>query len=105
MDYLQVSPVQQPLLRVLVFKCDKTRSVPLSLIPFIYEIAPPGSPLRQLWVSWVVKYAIPKIFEKDGWVFPEEFLRELAAAQVRHTQKLAEEVKEVWGIANSAKLR
>jgi BTB/POZ domain len=105
MDYLQVSSVQQPLLRALVFKRDKTRSVPLSLIPFIYENTPPGSPLRQLWVSWVVKYAIPEIFEKDDWVFPEEFLRELAAAQVRHAQKLAEEVKEVWGIANSAMLR
>ena len=66
---------------------------------------PPGSPLRRLWVSWVVKYAIPDIFDNDYWVFPEEFQRELAAAQVRHTQKLAEEVKEAWGIANSAMLR
>ncbi len=45
MDYLQVLSVQQLLLRDLVFKCDKTRSVPLSLIPFIYENMPPGSPL------------------------------------------------------------
>ena len=52
-----------------------------------------------------MKYAIPEIFENDDWVFPEEFLRELAAAQVRHIQKLAEEVKEAWGIANSGMLR
>jgi hypothetical protein len=52
-----------------------------------------------------VKYAIPEIFENDDWVFPEAFLRELAAALVRHTQKLVEEVKEVWGIANTAMLR
>jgi hypothetical protein len=95
LDYLQVSSVQQPLLRALAYKRDNTRIVPLSLIPFIYENTPPGSPLRRLWVSWVVKYAIPEIFENDDWVFPEAFLRELAAAQVRHTQKLVEEVKEV----------
>jgi hypothetical protein len=33
-------------------------------------------------------YAI-EIFENDDRVFPEEFLRELAAAQVQHIQKLA----------------
>jgi hypothetical protein len=104
-DYLQVSSVQQPLLHALVFKRDKTRIVPLSLIPLIYENTPPGSPLRRLWVSWVVKYAIPEIFENDDWVFPEEFLRELAVAQVRHTQKLAEEVKRARGVAGSAMLR
>ena len=50
-DYLQVSLVQQPLLRALTFKRDNTRIVPLSLIPFIYENTPPSSPLRRLWVS------------------------------------------------------
>jgi hypothetical protein len=28
----------------------------------------------------VVQYTTPEIFEGDDWVFPEEFLRELAAA-------------------------
>jgi hypothetical protein len=45
MDYLQVSSVQQPLLHALVFKCDKTRNIPLLLISFIYKNTPPGSPL------------------------------------------------------------
>jgi hypothetical protein len=36
-------------------------------------------------------------------VFTEEFLRELAAAQIRHTQKLAEELKRVRGIAKKEK--
>jgi hypothetical protein len=49
-------------------------------------------------------YAI-EIFENDDRVFPEEFLRELAAAQVQHIQKLAGELKEVWGMANSARIR
>jgi hypothetical protein len=31
------------------------------------------------------------------WVFPEEFLRELAAAQVQHTKKLAVELEQARG--------
>ena len=32
----------------------------------------------------------PEIFHDSKWEFPEEFLRELAAAQTRFTVKLAE---------------
>lgn len=97
--------VQKPLLQALAFKRDKTRVIPLSLIPFIYENTLPRSPLRRLWVGWVVQRATPEIFENVGWVFPEEFLRELAAAQVQHTQKFAKEVKDARGMANSAMMR
>jgi hypothetical protein len=36
---------------------------------------------------------------------PEEFLRELAAAKVRHTQKLAMELERARGMADSAMMR
>jgi len=78
----------QEMLRIISYRvtiCNKTSPVPSSLS-----------------VSWVVQYTTPEIFENDNWVFPEEFLRELAAAQVRHIQELAGEPKRVWGIANSA---
>jgi hypothetical protein len=32
----------------------------------------------------------PEIFEDGKWEFPEEFLRELAAAQTRYTLRLTE---------------
>jgi hypothetical protein len=104
-DYLQASWAQKPLLQALASKRNKNRVVPLSLIPAIYENTPPGSPLRRLWIGWVIQYTTPEIFEGDDWVFPEEFLRELAAAQVRHTQKLAKELKRARGIADSAMMR
>jgi hypothetical protein len=104
-DYLQASSAQKPLLQALASKRDKNRVVPLSLIPVIYENTLPGSPLRRLWVGWVTQYATPEIFEGNDWVFPEEFLRELAAAQVRHTRKLAKEVENMRCRANNALLR
>ena len=52
-----------------------------------------------------MQHATPEIFENTDWVFPEEFLRELVAAQMRYAQKLAREVKDTWGIANSAIIR
>jgi len=79
--------------------------VPLSLIPAIYENTLPGSSLRRLWIGWVIQYTTPEIFEGDDWVFPEEFLRELAAAQIRHTQKLAKELEGAKGRADSAMVR
>ena len=60
-DYLQAAYVQNPLLRALAFKRDKNRVIPLSLISFIYENTPPRSPLRRLWVGWVMQYATPEI--------------------------------------------
>jgi hypothetical protein len=104
-EYLQASSLQKPLLQALVFKRDKSRIVPLSCIPVIYENTLPGSPLRRLWIGWVIQYATPEIFESDDWVYPEEFLRELAAAQVRHTRKLAKEVEDIRCRANNASLR
>ncbi len=47
---------------------------------------------------------MPEIFEGDDWVFPEEFLRELAAAQVRYTKKLAMELERARGMADSARM-
>lgn len=40
--------------------------------------------LRRLWILWVILCGDPKIFTCDKWGFTEEFLRELAAAQVRY---------------------
>ncbi len=34
------------------------------------------------------QHAAPEIFENDDWVFPEEFLREIAAAQMRYRSSL-----------------
>ena len=103
-DYLQASWAQKPLLQALVSKRDKSRVVPLSLIPVIYENTLSGSPLRRLWIAWVIRYTTPEIFEGEDWVFPEEFLRELAAAQVRHTKKLAMELEQARGMADSARM-
>jgi hypothetical protein len=103
-DYLQASWAQKPLLQALVSKRDKNRVVPLSLIPVIYKNTLPGSPLRRLWIAWVIRYTTPEIFEGDDWVFPEEFLRELAAAQVRLTKKLDTELEVARGMADSARM-
>jgi hypothetical protein len=82
-DYLQALSIQKPLLQALAFKPDKNRVVPLSLIiPVIYENILPSSPLRRLRIGWVVQYATPEGCENDDWVFPEDFLCELAAAQL-----------------------
>lgn len=38
----------------------------------------------------------PEIFEDSKWEFPEEFLRELAAAETRYTMRLAENLGISW---------
>ena len=92
-DYLQISSVQNPILHALALKPKKVnKCVPLSAIPYIYENTMPRSPLRKLWVDWVVKYANPEVFDGDRG-FPEEFLRELATAQLQYRNKLAGELK------------
>lgn len=52
-----------------------------------------------------MQYATTESFKNDDWVFSEEFLRKLAAAQVQHTQKLVKKVKDACGMANSAMMR
>lgn len=61
-DYLQALSAQKPLLQALASKLDKNRVVPLSLIPVIYENTLPGSPLRRLWIGWVIQYTTPRDF-------------------------------------------
>jgi len=89
-DFLQVSELQRPLLNALISKQKKIRIVPISLLPDIYENTLPGSPLRKIWIRWVMETPAPEIFEDGKWEFPEEFLRELAAAQTRYTLRLTE---------------
>jgi hypothetical protein len=103
-DYLLVLSIQKPLLRVLDLKRHKSRCTPISLIPAIYEKTLPRSPLRRLWIHWVVNHAGPEIFENDKWVFPEEFLRELVAAQMRHAQNLTNELQEARTRADYAEM-
>lgn len=55
----------RPSIQALTLKRDKTRGIPLSLIPFIYKNTPPRSPLRRLWSGWVVQFATPEIFENN----------------------------------------
>ncbi|KAK3938104.1 hypothetical protein QBC46DRAFT_365732 [Diplogelasinospora grovesii] len=84
-DYLQVSSVQEPLLSVLRLKRRESGSVPISQIPFIYDNTLSDSPLRRLWVGWVMELPAPEIFEDEKWEFPKEFLphiiRKMKAAQ------------------------
>ncbi len=91
-DFLLVSEFRRPLLNALIFKQTKIRIVPISLLPDIYENTLPGSPLRKIWIRWVMETPAPEIFEDSKWEFPEEFLRELAAAQTRYTLRLAEKL-------------
>jgi hypothetical protein len=49
-----------------------------------------------------VQYAVSEIFENNNWVFPEEFLRELAAAQVRRTQKLVKDLGKALAVASNS---
>ncbi|KAH6667777.1 hypothetical protein B0J14DRAFT_601423 [Halenospora varia] len=91
-DFLQVSELRRPLLNALISKQKKIRIVPISLLPDIYENTLPGSPLRKIWIRWVMETPAPEIFEDGKWEFPEEFLRELAAAQTRYTLRLAEKL-------------
>jgi len=83
-NFLQVSDLRRPLL---ISTQKKIRIVPISLLPDVYQNKVPGSPLRKIWIRWVMESPAPEIFEDGKWEFPEEFLRELAAAQTRYTLK------------------
>ncbi|KAH6669582.1 hypothetical protein B0J14DRAFT_487177, partial [Halenospora varia] len=91
-DFLQVSELRRPLLNAFISKQRKTVIVPILLLPDIYENTLPGSPLRKIWIRWVMKTPAPEIFEDGKWEFPKEFLRELAATQTRYTLRLAEKL-------------
>ncbi len=71
-DY-QASSAQKPHLQVLASKRDKNRVVPLSLIPVIYENTLPGSPLRRLWIRWVVQYKHLRFLKVMAGCFPRSF--------------------------------
>jgi len=94
-DYLGISSLEEPLLEILRSKRRESGKVPVSYVPFVYDNTQCGSPLRRLWVDWVVELQAPEIFESEEWKFPMDFLRELAAAQMRDRGRIIKELKEV----------
>ncbi|KXJ84867.1 hypothetical protein Micbo1qcDRAFT_128974 [Microdochium bolleyi] len=93
-DYLAISSLEEPLLDVLRSKRHESRKVPVSYVQFVYDNTHFGSPLRRLWVNWVVDLQAPEIFESEEWKFPIEFLRELAAAQMGDRGRIIKELKD-----------
>jgi len=41
-----------------------------------------------------VELQAPEIFESEEWMFPMEFMRDLAAAQMRDRKRITEKLKE-----------
>ena len=87
-DYLRISSLKEQLLKSLRWKRHESRIVPVSS-----DKTYRGSPLRRLWIDWVLELQAPEIFESKEWIFPMEFMRELAAAQMRDRKRIAEKLR------------
>ena len=92
-DYLRISPLEEQLLKSLRWKRHKSGTVLVSSVPFVYDKTYRSSPLRRLWVDWVLELQAPEIFESEEWIFPMEFMRELAAAQMRDRKRITEKLR------------
>lgn len=101
-DYLGISSLEQPLLNSICSKRRESGIVPVSSVPFVYNRTHRGSPLRRLLVDWVVELQAPEIFESEEWIFPVEFLRELAAAQMRDRKRIKKEANQTIGMTSMA---
>jgi hypothetical protein len=93
MDYLGISSVEKTLLGILRSKRHKSGRIPISRLPLIYNNTPHNSPLRRLWIGWVMECPAPEIFDNKEWEFPEEFLRELVVALMRDRERIARKLK------------
>ena len=91
--YLCIPSLEEQLLKSLCWKRHESGTVPVSSVPLVYDKTYRGSPLRRLWVDWVLELQAPEIFESEEWIFPMEFMRELAAAQMRDRKRITEKLR------------